>query len=479
MRPLHSFQRMRTALAFALLLTAVNSVIVCGVTLAWRDADIRSFDARLLGLAYEASQELAKDVEDQAAAVTRDVTARGQEVLYVEVVDDDGESIGKSSARLAELIPIHRTPEPPVRAEFQDLEIPELPARIDSDRVVRHVALPFHDEDGDVYVIHAVARTTGSAELMRTLVERLQWLVPLGLATAFVVAMMIARRALRPFEAVTAAAADVSPETLRRGIQVDAEDDEVARLQASLNEALERIDTAFAAQSRFVANVSHELKSPIAVLLAESQILDARTATGEEVEAFRAGVETEMRHLGRTVASVLLLARPGGESQIENPRATPLLDVAVESVRHSTALAERYSVRLVPRITLEDDARPPIVHGNHDLLCTMLENLVVNAVRFSPKGGSVHVDVVTRDDCVDVAVRDEGPGIPEESLERIFDRFVRVRPDDLRTAGSGLGLNIASTVARAHGGTIAARNRQPSGCEFVVSLPVMHGPDDA
>lgn len=473
-------RRVRLAAGYAFLVTAVEAAVAAGVTVAWRESDIRSFDAELLGVAYDASQRLGKSPEEDARFVAREAAARFPAALYVHVQDAEGRTLGTSNEELSRLLPPPQGPRFPERAAFSDIRPAPLPAGFAADPVVRHVALPFRDEDGDLYVVHVVARTTGDAQLGRDLVARLAWIVPLGLVAAFIAAWFLERRTMGPVREVAAATAAVGPGTLRHGIEVADAEGEVAHLQSVLNDALRRLDDAFEAQSRFAANVSHELKTPIAVLLTQAQTLDPEKASREEVAAFRASVEAELRRLGRTVETFLVLSRPGGETQLARAEPTSLLDVVLEAVRGGTALAEQYGVTILPRFDLAADAQgepvAPVLSGDADLLRTLFDNLLANAIRFSPRGAVIDVVVASTAERATVTVRDRGPGIPPDYVERVFDRFVQAPVASPRSGGFGIGLSIAATAARVHGGTIVARNCEDGGCEFVTALPLVPAP---
>jgi signal transduction histidine kinase len=465
--------RVRTTALYAVLFTAVEAALVIGVTFLRLDAEKRSFDDRLLGVAYETSERLVEEPAWEPVVVERALATK--DVLYAEVDDALGRTVVQSSVAIYPVIPALRTDTVPERVRFSDLTLPPAAKRFGARSVVRHVALPFLDAQGAVHVLHVVARTTGDAQVVDDLVDRLRWLVPLSLVAAAAVAWMLERRALRPLQDVAAAAASVSPDTLGTRIAVPEAHGEIAHLQETLNEALARIEGAFASQSRFVANVSHELRTPISVLLTEAQILDPASMSREEMVAFRASVETEMRRLGRTVDSLLALARSEHEGRLSHAEVVALLEVAMEAIQHSAPMARQHDVRIVPRFDLADETAPPRVLGDPDLLRTLLDNLLVNAIRHSPVGERVTFLLEAGPTEARISVLDRGRGLPPGAEERVFDRFVQ-GDGALPRGATGIGLHIAATVARLHGGTIAARNREEGGCAFVVVLPLCAAP---
>lgn len=463
--------RVRTTAVYAVLFTAVEAALVCGVTLVRLEPEKRSFDDRLLGVAYETSERLV-EMPEWTADVVQGAIAGTHDVLYVEVDDSEGKTVVQSSTQLYPVVPALRTRGVPQRVQFGDLTLTGPAKRIGARSVVRHVALPFVAAGGSPHVLHVVARTTGDAQVVDDLVDRLRWLVPLSLVAAAVVAWMLERRALRPLQDVAAAAASVSPDTLGRRIAVPEAYGEIKQVQETLNEALERIEGAFASQSRFVANVSHELRTPISVLLTEAQILDPGSMTQDEMVAFRASVESEMRRLGRTVESLLALARSEHEGRLSHAEVVALLEVAMEAIQHAAPMARQHEVLIVPQFELPPDDAAPRVLGDPDLLRTMLDNLLVNAIRHSPARERIAFRLEVGSTEARIAVADRGRGLPPGAEERIFDRFVQADAGAAARGATGIGLHIAATVARLHGGRIGARNRPEGGCEFAVVLPL-------
>ncbi len=293
-----------------------------------------------------------------------------------------------------------------------------------------------------------------------------------ALIAAALAAWLIAGRAVAPMTRLTAAAAHLQPENLSARIDVEGEEIEVERLQRTLNEALARLQEAYRAQERFIGNVAHDLKTPIAVMLTESQVLRPGSVSLEEYEQYRRSVIDEMRRLGGLVESFLTLARADRGDLLDRVCDVSMVDVILEAVSECDGEAASAGVRLVPSI---DDAGEVEgfgeLRGDPDLLRTMLINLIRNAVRHSPSEASVEIRLTHDRPDIEVSVRDHGPGVPDEFVEAIFDRFVQVRSDPARGKGTGLGLAIARTVAEVHGGAIGVRNCPDAGCVFTVVLP--------
>ena len=218
----------------------------------------------------------------------------------------------------------------------------------------------------------------------------------------------------------------------------------------------------------FVANASHELKTPVASILALAETM--QDAAGEDVEAterFAVRVEQEARRLSRLVTDLLDLSRlEGGLSE----RGTVELGrVVSEEAERMRPRADGANIRLV--VDTDDGVH---VLGSKGDLGLLAHNLLDNAIQYSPEGGEVRVTVRARDGQAEVGVTDTGIGIASRDLDRIFERFYRVDPARSRaTGGTGLGLSIVRHVAESHGGTVEVRSVLGAGSTFAVRLPLV------
>lgn len=308
--------------------------------------------------------------------------------------------------------------------------------------------------------------------------EREAWAVFLvhmliGLLAAWVAGWLIAGRAVAPFGRLADAARDLSPASLDERFDSDGHDEEIARLEGELNDALARIEEGYEAQEAFISNISHEIQTPVSVVLAQSQLMKSRDVTEAERDQYVASVEEEMRRLGRLVDAFLTLARAGHGKNLTSSAKVYLRDVIVDSMQECHPLAKQSELRLVPIIPPpEEDEEDLCIKGDTDLLRTMIDNLVRNAIRFSSLGGRIDVGLEKVGETARISVRDYGEGIPPEHIETIFDRFRQGPNGSVRMGGFGLGLAIARNVAELHEGDIEVRNCEEGGCCFTVSLPL-------
>lgn len=340
---------------------------------------------------------------------------------------------------------------------------------------VRHMAKQFVGDDGRQYVLAVTARAASTDEMVYKSSLAIILSVPIGVLAAGVGAWFIAGIAVAPFRHLSRFASQLRPDSLTFQFLDPGGVTEVAQLNRELRAALQRLDAGYQAQERFVANVSHQLKTPIATVLVEAQTISGREELSEEVRGFIRSTEEELRKLAKLIESFLILTRVQhgkGDAQFHKCLVN---EVVSESVAHCGSMARQFDVLLKVSLLKDDEGMELTIPGDAELLRTMIDNLIRNAIRFSPRGQAVHVAVSTTASHVFVTVRDLGPGIPEEFLGRIFDRYAQAKSEERLHRGSGLGLQISQSVAELHAGHIQVKNCPGGGCEFTVELPLPRG----
>ena len=285
------------------------------------------------------------------------------------------------------------------------------------------------------------------------------------LGTAAILAFVV-RRAIRPVEEVTRLAEEAEATDLSRRVSVTSGGEEFRRLAAVINSLFDRLERAFRAQRRLVADAAHELKTPTAVLVGEAQ--DALRADATDAERRRSlqTIADASKGLAREVDGLLLLAK-GDAAPPRRVEELDLHEIAEDAVARAAALGARR--RVVCAISRSGDTR---LSGERAGLFRLVSNLVSNAVLYTAPDTMVEVRVEGDGDRVFVDVADRGPGVAREDRERIFERFVRL--DETRAKnpqGSGLGLAIVEQVVSAHGGSVEVREHEGGGAVFRVSLP--------
>src|SRR6476620_11033582 len=225
----------------------------------------------------------------------------------------------------------------------------------------------------------------------------------------------------------------------------------------------------------FVANVSHELKTPVGAISLLAEALEASPDDEEAVRRFAKRMHKESTRLAALVQDIIELSRLQGANVAQQAHPVDINTVVAEAVDRSQLPAESKNIEIV--VGGRTDA---MVYGDQDLLVTALRNLIDNAIRYSPENTRVGVGVRAKEGVVAISVTDQGEGLSPEDQERIFERFYRVDAARSRqTGGTGLGLSIVKHVVSNHGGEVTVWSQPGQGSTFTVRLPEMEGQDDA
>jgi two-component system, OmpR family, sensor histidine kinase MprB len=331
-----------------------------------------------------------------------------------------------------------------------------------------HGFLADEEVDGEhVRMLVAPIPEGGALQLARpvesvdAVLARLRWVLLLvvagGIALAVALGRLAARPVVAPLTRMTDAARHISEtEDLTRRIEVTS-NDEVGELAARFNAMLDTLEGSIAAQRQLVADASHELRTPVAALRTNLEVLAEQDGLDPAERArLLADVQAQAEELGALVADLIELAR--GErpaASTEDVRVDLLVTEAIERAR-----------RHAPRVRFSAALEPAVVEGVPDRLARAVNNLLDNAAGHSPAGGVVEV----RAGPDGVAVRDHGRGIAADDLPHLFDRFYR-GANDRERPGTGLGLAIVRQVAEQHGGRATATNAPGGGARFELQLP--------
>lgn len=219
----------------------------------------------------------------------------------------------------------------------------------------------------------------------------------------------------------------------------------------------------------FVANVSHELKTPVGAVGLMAEAIESSADDPESVRYFSGKLKKESQRLGALVQDVIELSRLQSADLVVSSRLVDIGQIVAEAVDRNRLTAEDKKIELLVGGTAQRS-----VHGDPELLSTALHNLIENAVRYSPDNTKVGIGVAVKEDTVRISVKDQGPGIPEDEQDRIFERFYRVDPARSRqTGGTGLGLSIVKHIVGLHGGEVTLWSQPGSGSTFTIALPLL------
>ncbi|MGV3149839.1 sensor histidine kinase [Rothia sp. 11273D007AR] len=229
------------------------------------------------------------------------------------------------------------------------------------------------------------------------------------------------------------------------------------------------ITRAQTVRTDFVANISHELKTPVGAVGLMAEAIESSADDPESVLYFSGKLKKESRRLAALVQDVIELSRLQSTDMVLNSTLVDIEQVVAESVDRNRLTAEGKNIEL-----LVGGKAPRPVHGDPELLGTALRNLIENAIRYSPENTKVGIGMAVKGDTVRISVKDQGPGIPDDEQDRIFERFYRVDPARSRqTGGTGLGLSIVKHIVGQHGGEVTLWSQPGSGSTFTIALPIV------
>ena len=329
------------------------------------------------------------------------------------------------------------------------------------------VALLSAQADKKIYLVAV-------AESLDTLIEQLKSIrrifyvgFPISLLVAGIGGFILSKKSLAPVVAMSLQAERISARNLHERLRIGNKDDELGHLGRVFNDLLSRLDGSFESMREFIADASHELRTPLSIIRGEADVALSHERDPKEYSDALTIIQDEAKRLSRIVDDMMALARAdAGQRQLQIEEFY-LNDLVEECCRAATVLTVREGISLKLAPTADIPFR-----GDEELLRRMLLNLLDNAIKYTPSGGSVSVELSREKDEVRIIVSDTGVGIPADDAPHVFERFYRVEKARSRAdGGSGLGLAIAKWVAEAHKGSIHLVSSPGQGSTFTVSLP--------
>ncbi|WP_426502892.1 sensor histidine kinase [Dactylosporangium sp. McL0621] len=443
--------RMRSALAAAAVVAVAAVLSGVALVVAARVILTQNIDQ---SATERATQVTAAVGDGGGAGLTAALRPSPRDRTIVQVIDVDGRIVA-ASASVGGAGPIS-----PLRPKAGQTLHEQRRLAVDHDELFQIVATGVDTTDGPrtVLVAQSLDEVNDGTEAT---IGALAVGLPLLTTVVGVATFLFVGRSLRPVEAMRRQAATITAQNLHTRLPVPAATDEVAALATTMNTMLDRIEDATAAQRRFVADASHELRSPLATLHAGLDILERIDLPHHAVTHVQR-MHRESTRMATLIADLLLLAR-ADESGLRLRHDDVDLDDLVYTERDRVAAQH-------PHVRLELHVTPTRVQGDPQQLQRVLRNLLDNAARHA--ASQVRIDLSGDDDHADVTITDDGPGIPPADRERVFGRFVRL--DDTRSrdgGGTGLGLAIARDIVTTHGGTITVDDAPSGGAALHVHLP--------
>jgi two-component system, OmpR family, sensor kinase len=467
--------------ATALILSIAVFAVVLYV--ARRNATYQDLDRRIQSEANLIAGILAESYRARGVLVEKDTAGRpvliSEVAAVLEVVPDyllvtsrDGQLLfGSPDARslgfvqFEQLTALANTPNGLASASApRRYQMPNGPT-------LHYVNRPVPEAGGQIGTILAGADTRSAELQVAQLVTTILIAFLVGIVPAVLVGRWIAGRALEPVDSMITEIREITDgRSLHRRLPVPMEKDELARLAATLNQMWTRLERSFVALRRFTADASHELKTPLTVVRAGVERAITRPEMPPETLAALEETLQEVNRMTELLDSLLTLAR-ADEGRAELHREpVDLREIVEEAGETGELLAEHAGVGM--EIRLPPD--PVVVSVDRSRVRQLALNLIENAVKYTPRGGQVSVELGNNDGRAVFTVADTGIGIAPGDLPHVFDRFWRADSARTRTserAGTGLGLAICKWIAEAHGGTIEVQSRPGRGTTFTVGLP--------
>lgn len=322
---------------------------------------------------------------------------------------------------------------------------------------------------GDPQALVVATSLAPAGRAIRNLVAALLLAGAVGVVLAAVSGWLLARRALQPVARMTEEAGLIGASgSHTERIHAPKAADELGRLAETLNGMLARLERAATQQRRFVTDVSHELRTPLTVMRSEIDVSLASDALSGNARTVLESTREEVERMAGILENLLTLARIDEQELRLIRRPCDLREIAETTARELGPLAAQRG------LTIQVNGNKSPVEADPERLEQVVRNLLDNAIRYSPPGATVIVEVATHHGQAELTVADEGPGIEPPELEHVFERFYRGEPArPSTTTGSGLGLAICREIAEAHGGAMSVISAGGQGSTFCLTLPAL------
>lgn len=325
----------------------------------------------------------------------------------------------------------------------------------------------FETENDSVYILEAAASVKDVFEDLNRLFYLFIIIIPAGLIITGFAAYFISKAAFKPVTKMAETARNISGENLDKRLDLPKAKDEVRALGETLNEMIERIDNAFKSQKRFVANASHEIKTPLTVIQTELEILEKKINDVESTESIKNAL-SEIDNLTKLTNSLLTIVKLDASKTKLNLSSIRIDELLADCAQTMNQAAIKKDIQM--NLSIDDAIE---INADKEKLKSVFTNLIDNAVKYSSAGSAVSIDLKRiENDRVEIKVKNRGHGISPNEIPYIFNRFYRSNEIRAEINGSGLGLAIAKEIVELHRGKISVESNEEGKTVFTVMLPV-------
>lgn len=385
--------------------------------------------------------------------------------IIIQIFDASGKLIA-SSKDIPDIMDVEKHFSEYVSKKNGHFETVDAEFRQGKQQTLRTFTIPVIEENSISYIVEVSSQTGTVEETLNNLRLLLFILLPLTVFVTGMIGAFLAKITLSPVDRMIDSIHHITAEKMKMRIPVPDTRDEIRRLADTFNEMLSRLENSFSSQRRFIEDLTHELKTPLAILKGELEVSLRRSRSGDEYDLLLRSNLEEVDRIAEIVEDLLMIAR--FDSNVITLETKPL-DISVlvlEIAEDINILARQKNIdfNVYADKTL-------ILQGDRDNLKRLFLNLLDNAIKYTPQSGRVEIHINEEQEFVKISISDSGIGISEEDIPHIFDRFYHV--DKSRaTSGFGLGLSIAKSIAEAHRGRIEAHSKSGLGSTFIVFLPL-------
>jgi heavy metal sensor kinase len=383
---------------------------------------------------------------------------------FIRILRADGSVLYASGEPKGESFDVSNISKPPLNKSGAFFRREKLPG----DKTLFIAALNYKGGNGANYIVEVGAPTMR----IRAMLDHLLILLSLGLPVVLVAAigggLLLVQRALSPVEQIAHKAEQITQHNLSDRLPVARTGDELERLSLSLNHMIGRLEDAVQNSKRFVADASHELRTPLTVLRGELENLAKDRGLDADAHEMIGSMLEEVERLAKIVEGLVALSRlDAGEAKAEWVQFD-LAELAATTADQMSLLAEDKKISVAC-----NSKQAVIVEGDRARMKQVIVNLLDNAIKYTPGGGAIQINVARQNGHAVLDVADNGIGIPNDALLHVFERFFRVDKARSRDeGGAGLGLSIVKSICAAHGGEVCADSAPGKGSRFRVKLPL-------
>ena len=331
---------------------------------------------------------------------------------------------------------------------------------------LRILSIPVAENKKVAYIVQVASPLNSIHFAMARLKIMLAVLLPLTVLLTGITGAFFAKIALSPVDRIIKDIHQITAENLKKRTSIPDTKDEISRLASTFNDMLARLEYAFSSQRRFIEDLAHELKTPLAILKGEIEVTLKKIRSKEEYEDVLNSSKEEVNRINSIIENLLIFARFENDAvmlEFKTLNIATLLKGAVDDIE---ILAMQKNIGM--SISAQENI---VISGDEDKLKRLFLNILDNAIKYTPQGGKVGMSAAKENNFVRIKISDTGSGIPEKEINHIFDRFYQVDKSGYK-GGFGLGLSIAKAIVEAHKGKIEAESVLNRGTTFIISLPL-------